>query len=122
LVIGVSLAALAVLTFLLTRVRDIVPLVAVVALTFVFIQFYFGPLFALPIELFGSATAGLASGFSNLFANLGGFMFTYVLGTIKDSTGTFAAGFYALSGLALAGLGFTIALAATRSRLVPVAG
>lgn len=121
LVIGGSLAALSVLMFALPRVHGLVPLVVVVALTFVLLQFYFGPLFALPIQLFGSGTAGLLSGFSNLFANVGGLTFVFALGAIKDSTGTFSAGFYALSGLAVAGLACVLALAASRHAGAPAA-
>lgn len=116
LVIGGSLAALSAGMFALARVVSLLPLVLVIAFVFVFLQLYFGPLFALPIELFGTETAGLSSGFSNLFANIGGFTFTLALGWIKDSTGSFAAGFYALSALAVVGLGCVVALAATGER------
>lgn len=112
LVIGASLAVLSGLMFVLARAHGLLVLVVVIALIFVFLQFYFGPLFALPIELFGNANAGFISGFANLFANVGGFTFVFVIGAIKDSTGTFAAGFYALSGLALVGLACVAALAA----------
>jgi ACS family D-galactonate transporter-like MFS transporter len=121
LVIGSSLGVLSALTFALARVHELAAVVIVIALTFVFLQFYFGPLFAFPIELFGSANAGFLSGFANLFANVGGFTFIFFLGAIKDSTGTFSAGFYALSGLALVGLVCVAALAAvTRGRGVDV--
>jgi len=81
-----------------------------------FVQLYFGPLFALPVEMLGPRTAGLASGFGNFFANIGGFTFTYTLGALKDATGSFAVGFYSLSGLCVIGLLGTVAL----SRMKPI--
>jgi nitrate/nitrite transporter NarK len=114
LVIGGALTALTLGLVALAHVHDLVPLMAVVAFLFVFIQIYFGPLFALPIELFGTATAGLSSGFSNLFANLGGFTFALTLGWIKDATGSFAAGFYALAALSILGLACVLLLATGR--------
>jgi predicted MFS family arabinose efflux permease len=109
-VIGGSLFMLAVTTVLLPHVDGIVPLLAVIALNSVFLQFYFGPLFAVPIEMLGPRTAGLTSGFSNFFANLGGFTFVYALGAIKDATGSFTAGFYALVAMCVLGLFCTLAL------------
>jgi len=109
-VIGGSLFMLAVTTVLLPHVDGIVPLLVVIALNSVFLQFYFGPLFAVPIEMLGPRTAGLTSGFSNFFANLGGFTFVYALGAIKDATGSFTAGFYALVAMCVLGLVCTLAL------------
>jgi predicted MFS family arabinose efflux permease len=110
LVIGGSLVMLAITTALLPHVHGIAALLAIVALNGVFLQFYFGPLFAVPIEMLGPRTAGLTSGFSNFFANIGGFTFVYALGAVKDATGSFAGGFYALVGLCVVGLLCTIAL------------
>ncbi len=77
LVIRVSLVMLAITIALLPNVSSPALLILVVAVNAIFLQFYFGPLFALPIELLGPRTAGLASGFGNFFANVGGFTFTY---------------------------------------------
>ncbi|MDX6725031.1 MAG: transporter, family, D-galactonate transporter, partial [Solirubrobacteraceae bacterium] len=68
LVIGGSLVMLGITTALLPHVHGIAALLAIVALNGVFLQFYFGPLFAVPIEMLGPRTAGLTSGFSNFFA------------------------------------------------------
>lgn len=110
LVIGTSLAMIAVTTVLLANVDNLALLIVVIAVNAVFVQFYFGPLFAVPIEMFGARTAGLASGFGNFFANLGGFTFTYTLGALKDATGSFSVGFYSLAALCVPALLATIAL------------
>jgi predicted MFS family arabinose efflux permease len=119
LVIGCSLAMVAVTTVLLPNVDTLALLMTVIALNAVFIQLYFGPLFSVPIELFGAGTAGLASGFGNFFANVGGFTFTYTLGALKDATGSFSIGFYSLAALCLPALLATIALSRAR-RVVSV--
>lgn len=113
--IGGSLAALALTTFLLARVEDVVVLLAVVALNSFFIQLYIGPLFSIPVEVYGQRTAGLCSGFGNLCANVGGFVLVYALGAVKDATGSFSAGLSILSALCLVGLGSSALLA----RLMP---
>jgi nitrate/nitrite transporter NarK len=116
LIIGGSLIVLAVTTFLLPRVSGTVPLLAVIAVNAVFVQLYFGPLFALPVEMFGPRRAGLVSGIGNLFANLGAFTFVYVLGSIKDATGSFTTGFDLLAGAAVLGALLSVALAWLRQR------
>jgi sugar phosphate permease len=58
----------------------------------------------------GPRTAGSVSGFSNLFANLGGLTFAYTLGAVKDASGSFALGFHALAVLAVVGLLATVVL------------
>jgi predicted MFS family arabinose efflux permease len=116
LVIGTSLTMLAITTVLLIHVHNLGLLLAVFVVNGMFVQFYFGPLFAVSIQLLGPRTAGLTSGFGNFFANLGGVTFAYLLGAIKDATGSFAVGLYTLSGLCLVGLLCTIAL----SRMKPM--
>ena len=80
-----------------------------------FIQVYFGPLFAVPRRLFGPGLGGLSSGFGNFCANLGGFASALALGAIKDATGSFLVGFLCLSALAVVGLAAVVLL----GRLVP---
>jgi predicted MFS family arabinose efflux permease len=118
LVIGASLAMLAVTIVLLVHVHELALLVLVIAINAIFVQLYFGPLFSLGVEMLGVERAGLASGFGNFFANLGGFTFTYTLGALKDATGSFTVGFYTLAGLCIVGLAATVALAHAR----PVTG
>jgi sugar phosphate permease len=117
-VIGGSLGMLALTTLLLVQVRALAVLVPVVALNAVFVQFYFGPLFSVPVELLGARTAGLTSGIGNFFANLGGFTFIYALGALRDATGSFAAGLYALSAACVVAALCTLALARLRPALV----
>jgi nitrate/nitrite transporter NarK len=115
-VIGGALVVLAGTTLLLPRVHGLAPLLIVIAINAVTMQLYFGPLFAVPVQMFGSRSAGLVSGFGNAAANIGGFTFVYVLGAIKDATGHFESGFAALSVACLVSLGATVWLSRLRSR------
>lgn len=110
LVIGASLMVLCATLLLLARVDAIGWLVLIVALNGFFVQFYFGPLFAVPIQALGPRTAGMASGFGNFFANLGGFTFAYALGAVRDATGSFTDGLEVLSALCAAGVLLTVGL------------
>lgn len=110
LIIGISLIVLAVTTMLLVMVDNMALLISLIFINAIFIQLYFGPLFAMPVERFGIKMAGTLSGFGNFFANLGGFTFTYLLGVIKDQTGYFESGFYAIAAVCVVGLVFTIML------------
>src|SRR2546422_6231655 len=69
LVIGASLAVLACTSALLVVVESIPLLLLVVAVNAVFLQFYFGPLFYVPVEVLGPRVAGISAGFCNMFAN-----------------------------------------------------
>jgi nitrate/nitrite transporter NarK len=111
LIIGIALTMLALTTVLLIRVENLWLLMLVSALNGVFVQLYFGPLFNVPIEMFGPEMAGLTSGFGNFFANLGGFSMVYALGAIKDATGSFDRGLYGIAGLCLLALICTLLLA-----------
>ncbi|GAA0443043.1 MFS transporter [Actinoplanes capillaceus] len=108
LVIGGSLTVLTAGLTLLTYVPGMLGVLGVVALISMAIQVYFGPLFALPLQVLGSGNAGLISGFGNFCANLGSFAFVYALGAVKDATGSFRAGFLSLAALCV------VALIATR--------
>lgn len=110
LVIRVSLVALALCAVALVSVPTLPLVVVVVAVQAVFLQGYFGPLFAIPIAVLGARTAGSVSGFSNLFANLGGLTFAYTLGAVRDASGSFDRGFHALAVLAVVGLLATVSL------------
>ena len=59
---------------------------------------------------------GTTTGFGNFFANLGAFTFVYLLGALKDSTGLFESGFYALGGACIVGLVFTVILGQIRKK------
>lgn len=105
-----SLVALAVTTAALIPVGPGAWLIVLVLVNAVFVQFYFGPTFALPVERYGVRMMGTLSGFGNLFANVGAFSFTYFLGALKDQTGYFRSGFFALSATCCFGVVLTAAL------------
>ena len=120
-VIGFSLVILAITTALLAVVDDMVLLVVVIGINSLFVNCCFGPLFALPLEVFGSHTRGTTTGVSNFFANLGGFTFGYLLGVLRDLSGSFESGFYTIAGVAVVGLVFTILVARARhNAMVPI--
>ncbi|MEV6303312.1 MFS transporter [Actinoplanes sp. NPDC051861] len=104
LVIGGSLAALTAGLTALTYVPGLAGVLLVVAVISVFVQVYFGPLFAVPLQVLGSERAGLISGFGNFCANLGSFAFVYALGATKDATGSFRIGFLSLAALCVVAL------------------
>jgi sugar phosphate permease len=91
-------------------------LIGLILINAIFVQFYFGPTFALPVERYGSGMMGTVSGFGNFFANLGAFSFTYLIGALKDKTGQFGPGFYALTAACLTGLMLTGVLEKMRHR------
>ena len=61
---------------------------------------------------------GMSIGFSNLFANIGGLVFAYLVGALKDATGSFEFGFYAIGGACFIGLVFTAILSRMRHRTI----
>lgn len=116
LVIGGSLAALACTSALLVVVDSIPLLVAVVALNAVFVQFYFGPLFHVPVEVLGVRVAGTSAGFSNMFANIGALTFAYALGVVKDTSGAFKWGFIGTSAICVVGVALAVLLSRMRAQ------
>jgi sugar phosphate permease len=88
----------------------------VVAVHSIFVQFYFGPLFHVPVEVLGQRVAGMSAGFGNMFANLGALSFAYVLGVVKDTAGAFALGFLGTSAFCVLGVALAVALARMRKR------
>lgn len=116
LVIGSALLILACTATLLVVVESGPMLIAVIAVNSIFLQFYFGPLFLVPMEVLGPRIAGTATGFSNLFANVGGFLTAWVLGMVKDQTGNFSLGFIGISVLCLIGAVLAMVLARMRTR------
>jgi sugar phosphate permease len=116
LVIGAALAILACTSTLLVAVESVPLLLLVIAVNSIFLQFYFGPLFLVPMEVLGPRTAGTATGFTNLFANIGGLLTAYALGVVKDQTGAFTSGFVGVSGVCLIGVALAVILARMRQR------
>jgi sugar phosphate permease len=119
LVIAISLIVLTITTALIVLINNFTLLVIVIAINAIFVQMYFGPLFAVPVEIMGNRTAGTSTGFSNLFANVGAFTCTYFLGVLKDATGSFLSGFFSVAIACVVGLGFTWLLARMRRAALP---
>jgi len=109
-VMALSLIVLTVTTAGFTKVGDLAVLMTLIFVNAIFVQSYFGPLFSIPVERYGTNMLGTLSGFGNFYANLGGLTFTYLLGVLKDRTGYFETGFNAIAAACLLGLMFTILL------------
>ena len=116
LVIGASLAVLACVSTVIVFVEALPLLLIVVAVGSIFLQFYFGPLFFVPIEVLGPRTAGMATGLTNLFANTGGLLTAYALGVVKDASGSFTWGFIGIGVMCLIGVALSVVLARVRRR------
>lgn len=116
LVIGGSLAILACTSTLLVLVEPVPLLLVAVAVHSIFMQFYFGPLFVVPIEVLGQRVAGMSTGFSNFFANIGALVFAFALGVVKDRAGSFTWGFIGIGAACVMGVVLTLALARMRKR------
>lgn len=110
LIIGVSLVILAATTSSLAFCRNFPLLLSLIFINSMFVQLYFGPLFAIPVEKYGGNMTATLTGFGNFFANLGGFAFSYLLGLLKDRTGHLGWGFHAISGACIMGFLFVIIL------------
>lgn len=115
-VIAGALLFLMLTSVLMVLVDNIILLVMIIIVNSIFIQAYFGPLFSIPVEILGERTTATSTGFSNLFANIGSFSFTYLLGILKDISGSFLSGFIAIAISCVFGLGLTAVLAKLRRK------
>jgi ACS family D-galactonate transporter-like MFS transporter len=86
-IIGGSLAVLTVTSTLLAVVPNTALMIIIFSIHASFVQVYFGPIFALPIQLLRVKAEELATCFGNFFANVGVFIFAFTLGAVKDVTG-----------------------------------
>ena len=118
-VIGLSLGTLSFLLASLDLMSNLPLLLTVIAIISLFIQLYFGPLFAVPTRYFGAPLAGLSSGFGNFCANIGGFVASLLIGVLRDATGSFGLGFLSLSVIAAIGFAATIALSRIPTMTAP---
>jgi nitrate/nitrite transporter NarK len=116
LVICVSMVMLGITTALMIPVTSTVLLFAVIVINSLFFQAYFGPLFNMAIEILGPEKTGLSNGASNMFAMLGGLATTYLMGILRDNTGSFEWGFYTICILCVMGLALSIAFASVRQK------
>ena len=121
LIIGGALAVLACTALLIAQIESLPLLLLVIAVNSIFLQFYFGPLFLVPVEILGPRIAGTATGFSNLFANIGGFLTAWAMGAIKDQSGSFQAGFISISVICLIGVALSLILSRMRSKALAAA-
>ena len=76
-----------------------------------------GPFWALSTEWMSAGVAAAAIAQINAIGNLGGFFGSYLLGTIKDATGSFALGLLPLAGLSA--VGFVLVLSLGRQQAAP---
>jgi nitrate/nitrite transporter NarK len=114
LVIGGTFAVLACASLLLVTVESVPLLFVVIAVSAIFLQFYFGPIFLVPVEVLGPRIAGTATGVGNLFANIGGFVTACAFGVVKDQAGSFTWGYRGISVLCLIGVALSVVLARVR--------
>ena len=110
LVIGVSMVMLLITTALMVPLNSMVLVIAVIFINAVFFQAYFGPLFTLAVEMLGPEKTGISNGVSNMFAIFGGLFSAYLMGVLRDTTGSFEWGFYSICILCAAGLVLTLIL------------
>ena len=114
LVIGASIAILGCTAAALVSVTWTPLMLLVIAVNAVFLQFYFGPLFHVPVEILGSRVTGMSAGVSNLFANVGALVFALSLGVVKDKSGTFNWGFWGIAAFCAVGVALSLVLARMR--------
>jgi nitrate/nitrite transporter NarK len=107
LVIAASFVILMITALLLSIVKDELWITLIIMINSICLASSVGPLFAMPIGILGPKVQGTITGMGNLFANIGGFAFTLLLGSLKDTTGSFQAGFLAIACICIAGLIFT---------------
>ena len=79
-----------------------------------------GPFWALPSTFLTGTAAAAGMALINSVGNIGGFMGPFLVGWIKDATGSFENGLYALAGfMLLAALVTAIGVQAPRRRVAP---
>jgi sugar phosphate permease len=115
-VIGISMVMLLITTGLLVPLNSIGLIIAVIFINAVFLQAYFGPLFTLAVEIIGLDKTGISNGVSNMFAIFGGLVTAYLMGLLRDATGSFELGFYSICVLCAVGLILTVFLATMRRK------
>jgi predicted MFS family arabinose efflux permease len=113
-VIATSFVFVGITAVLFTAVDSIALVIVLVMVNSLFLSDTVGPLFSMPPEILGPESQGLTIGVGNFFGCLGSSSFTFILGSLKDTTGSFNAGFYTVAGVC--GLGLIFAGLATVSR------
>jgi nitrate/nitrite transporter NarK len=100
--------------WLLAGVDNILAVVVIVIVQYIFMQAYAGSLFEIPLIHLGSIAAGSLNGFGNFWANIGGLVSSYVLGVSKDHWGSFDPGWVMLGALCLVALVAALAMSRVR--------
>ena len=116
LVISVSLAVLLITSAMIVPVNSMVIVIAIIFINAIFIQAYFGPLFTLAVEIVGDEKTGISNGVSNMFAVFGGLFSAFLMGVLRDTTGSFEWGFYTICMLSATGLVLTFVLEKVRKK------
>jgi nitrate/nitrite transporter NarK len=123
LVIGISMLMLGFTAALLVNLDSMPLIIAAVFVNAIFTQMYFGPLFTLASEMLGAEKMGITNGVSNMFAITGGLVTAYLMGVLRDNTGSFQWGFYSIAGLCAIGLVLSLILARyRRQKMMPASG
>ncbi len=115
-IIGISIIILGITTGFMVNLNSTVMIIIIVLVNAVFFQFYFGPLFTLAIEVLGPEKTGISNGVSNMFAVFGGLITSYLMGFLRDTTGSFVWGFYSVCIICFIGLILTFVLAKIRQK------
>jgi len=107
---AIPLALLAVSLAMAGLSGALAPTIAVLCVAVTATYIMKGPFWALSTEWMSAGVAAAAIAQINAIGNLGGFFGSYLLGTIKDATGSFALGLLPLAGLSLAGFLLVVSL------------
>jgi MFS transporter, ACS family, tartrate transporter len=75
-----------------------------------------GPFWALATEWMSAGVAAAAIAQVNAIGNIGGFFGSYMLGAIKDATGSYALGLLPLAALSIVGCGLALSLGGNEER------
>jgi nitrate/nitrite transporter NarK len=96
-VVGGSVAVLGVTLGVLAGADGLLLTGVCVLVAHLVMQLYFGPLFSIPVRVLGMSRTGLLTGVSNGCACVGAVTFSWALGWVRDTTGSFTAGLVGLS-------------------------
>jgi ACS family tartrate transporter-like MFS transporter len=107
---AVPLALLAASLALAGLTGALAPTIAILCVAVTATYIMKGPFWALSTEWMSAGVAAAAIAQINAIGNLGGFFGSYLLGTIKEATGSFALGLLPLAGLSAVGFVLVLSL------------
>jgi D-galactonate transporter len=107
--------------FALVPLLGLGPTAALVAISMGMIAFFssFGPFWALPSSFLRGTAAAAGIAVVNSIGNLGGFVSPWLVGLLKERTGSFEAGIAVIAGMLLIA---TVLIAAGTARIAAIAG